>query len=235
MTMTEVGFRPAVRVSRSVLAHLVTTARAGYTAATGAHSVRIAFLVTFFAGASSEAFDRLAGYHLLQNIGLPAGLDEVVLFGGLALLGQLGGLVLVRVVLSTTTDVSGDTLSRALAALYAVIVVAFAVFALSSLFWPALLAALVVAWCRAAEAPFFTAWVNRGLDSRTRATVLSSISQGNALGQLGAGPVFAVIAGAGGVVPALVIGALLVAPAIPLVRLSQREGTRTLNRDQEPT
>jgi DHA3 family tetracycline resistance protein-like MFS transporter len=77
---------------------------------------------------------------------------------------------------------------------------------------------LIVGWARAAEVPFFTAWVNRGLDSRTRATVLSSVSQGNALGQLGGGPVFAVIAGAGGSVTALLLGAALVVPAIPLVR-----------------
>jgi DHA3 family tetracycline resistance protein-like MFS transporter len=223
LTMTEAGYRPAQSGGRSVASHLASTARAGYAAATGSSSIRIAFLVTFFAGASSEAFDRLAGYHLLEDVGLPTGLDEVVLFGGMALLGQLGGLVLVRAVLGTTKDISRKALSGSLATLYLVIIVAFGAFALSSSFWLALLAALVVGWARAAEAPFFTAWVNRGLDSRTRATVLSSISQGNALGQLGAGPVFAVVAEAGGVVTALLLGALLVAPAIPLVRLRERE------------
>jgi MFS family permease len=218
MTMTEAGYQPASRLGRSVWSHLGTTARQGFAAATGARSVRNAFLVTFFAGASSEAFDRLAGYHLLENIGVPARINEVVLFGGIALLGQLGGLVLVRLALSTASDISRESLSRLLAVLYAVIVVALAAFALSSAFWIALPAVLIVGWARAAEVPFFTAWVNRGLDSRTRATVLSSVSQGNALGQLGGGPVFAVIAGAGGSVTALLLGAALVVPAIPLVR-----------------
>jgi MFS transporter, DHA3 family, tetracycline resistance protein len=218
MTMTEAGYRPAPRVGRSVWTHLATSARDGFAAATGARSVRIAFLVTFFAGASSEAFDRLAGYHLLENIGVPPGINEVLLFGGIALLGQLGGLAMVRLALGTVSETTRESLSRLLAVLYVMIVVALAAFALSSAFWVALPAVLIIGWARAAEVPFFTAWVNRGLDSHTRATVLSSVSQGNALGQLGGGPIFAVIAGAGGAVTALLLGAALVVPAIPLVR-----------------
>ena len=79
-------------------------------------------------------------------------------------------------------------------------------------------ALLLVQFARQSEAPFFVGWVNRGLDPATRATVLSSVSQGNALGQLGGGPIFAVLAGAGGAVFALLAGAGIILPAIRLVR-----------------
>jgi DHA3 family tetracycline resistance protein-like MFS transporter len=223
MTMTEAGFRPAVREAGVTMwSALAATARGGLAAAAGSGPVRIAFFVTFFAGASSEAFDRLWGYHLLTRVGVPAGIDEVVLFGGIAVLGQLGGVAIVRLGRAATADISRASLSRLLTVLYLVIGVAVAAFALAGAFWLAVAMLLVVFWARTAETPFFTAWVNRGLDPATRATVLSSVSQGNALGQLGGGPAFAVIAGAGSATVALLLGAVLMAPSALLVRWGAR-------------
>lgn len=227
MTMPEAGFRPTPREDGvSVWSALAATARGGLGAAAGSRAVRVAFFVTFFAGASSEAFDRLWGYQLLTGIGIPDGMDEVMLFGGIAVLGQLGGVVIVRLGRAATQDVASVALSRLLVVLYLVIGVSVAAFALAQTFWLAVVLLLVVFWARTAETPFFTAWVNRGLDPATRATVLSSVSQGNALGQLGGGPAFAVVAGVGSATVALLLGALVMVPSAWLMRLAARADSR---------
>jgi len=88
-----------------------------------------------------------------------------------------------------------------------------------------------VQWISAAESPFFMMWVNRGLDPRTRATVLSSVEQSNSLGQVVSTLILAGSAAVGGVGVALAVGALLVAPAVLFVRtipLEEREGREAL-------
>jgi len=222
MTMPEAGWRPAPRTSHSPWRLFAETARGGLRAVRASGQVRVAFLVAFLVGCSSESWDRLWGYHLLEQVGVPAGVDEVLLFGAVGLLAQAGGFFVVRAVRGATADVSRASMSRVLALCYLGIAVATVVFVAAGSFWVALPSLLVVQFARQSEVPFFTAWVNRGLDPATRATVLSSVSQGNALGQLSGGPVFAVVAGAGGAVFALLAGAAIILPAIRLVRFRVR-------------
>ena len=185
--------------------------------------IRAAFLVAFVVGCSSESWDRLWSYHLLEHIGLPSGMNEVLFFGAVGLLTQAIGFFVVRGVRKATADVSRASMSRVLSVFYAGIAVATVAFVVSGSFWVALPALLIVECMRRTEPPFFTAWVNRDLDPSTRATVLSSVSQGNALGQLSGGPVFAVMAGAGGAVFALLAGAGIILPALPLVRTRPKD------------
>lgn len=218
MTMPEAGWHPAPRTSRSPWVMFTETARGGLHAIRGSGQVRSAFLVAFLVGCSSESWDRLWGYHLIEHIGVPAWMDEVLLFGAIGLLAQAGGFFVVRAVRGATADVSRASMASVLALFYLGIAVATVVFVVVGSFWVALPALLLVQFARQSEAPFFVGWVNRGLDPATRATVLSSVSQGNALGQLGGGPIFAVLAGAGGAVFALLAGAGIILPAIRLVR-----------------
>jgi len=86
---------------------------------------------------------------------------------------------------------------------------------------------LAVGLARTAEYPFRMARVNRGLDPATRATVLSAVGQGDSIGQVGNGPVFAIIVAAWGARAALALGAVVVLQAVAFVRtrpLEEREG-----------
>ena len=94
--MPETGFRRRpVAERKGPLTELRTTA------ATAARFVRAAPLllmiigIAVFAGASSEAFDRLKEAHFLRDVGLPAvgDLDAVVWFGILWLVGMIIGFV----------------------------------------------------------------------------------------------------------------------------------------------
>ena len=84
---------------------------------------------------------------------------------------------------------------------------------------------------RALAWPLETAWINQHIDSRVRATVLSTASQMDAFGQVIGGP----ISGAEGTLrsirAALTTSALLLVPAIPLyqrlMQSSDEEATKT--------
>jgi hypothetical protein len=62
-------------------------------------------------------------------------------------------------------------------------------------------------------------WVNRGLESKTRATVLSMVGQSDALGQTVGGPVLGILGSLTTVRVALVGVAVLLLPTLPLFRL----------------
>lgn len=218
MTMTEHGFRPAPRSERGSWADMLATIRAGLEASRRGPMVRAALAVAFFLGFSSEAFDRLWGYHLIENLGLPGATDEVLLFGGITLATQVGGLIAVQAARRLTSDGKRSSSARLLAVVYLGIAVGVAALAFVPLFWLAVTLVVVVGWLRTVEGPFFIAWVNRGLESRTRATVLSAVGQGNAIGQVASGPFFAGIAGVWGARAALAVGSAIVVPAVALVR-----------------
>ena len=100
------------------------TARGGLHAIRGSGQVRSAFLVAFLVGCSSESWDRLWGYHLIEHIGVPAWMDEVLLFGAIGLLAQAGGFFVVRAVRGATADVSRASMASVLALFYLGIAVA---------------------------------------------------------------------------------------------------------------
>ena len=222
-TMTERGWQPtpaddrsSVGAVRSVLAEAWEVARRG-------RMVRAALGVALLFGASSEAFDRLWAYQLIETIGLPTGLNETVLFGAIAVASQIGGFAMIALGRRLTAEGNRASAARLLSLLYAAAVVVPLSFAFAPAAGVAVALVTLHQWTAAAESPFFMAWVNRGLDSRTRATVLSGLGQANSMGQVASGLLFAGIAATGGVTLALVVGALLVAPAVLLVRTQPRE------------
>jgi DHA3 family tetracycline resistance protein-like MFS transporter len=75
--------------------------------------------------------------------------------------------------------------------------------------------------------PVLAAWVNRGLDPRTRATVNSLASQAHAVGEVAGGPTFGAIAVWTSTPTALVCAGLVQVPSV--VVLARRR--RTVHRD----
>jgi DHA3 family tetracycline resistance protein-like MFS transporter len=80
----------------------------------------------------------------------------------------------------------------------------------------ALLAVWTVGTTRTMIEPLYTAWVNRRLDSRVRATVISMSSQVDALGQLAGGPVIGVIGNLLSVQAAITCSSLILSPVLGL-------------------
>jgi DHA3 family tetracycline resistance protein-like MFS transporter len=64
--------------------------------------------------------------------------------------------------------------------------------------------------------PLQAAWINRGLDPATRATVLSLGSQSDALGQVAGGPVLGAVASGVSIRAALVAAGIVLSPVMLL-------------------
>lgn len=192
-------------------------------AAAGLGSVwasRLLFLLVLMAlvlGAASEGWDRLYVAHLVRDLGLGAG-SRVAPVSWLALvgLGQCGlGAAAFQLALRRAE-------SRRPASLLALLCVARAAAMLGFAFGPGLPPAL--AGFFAAEAlrnlagPVLEAWVARETAPAVRATVLSTVGQADALGQILAGPLVGLLGSLASIPLALAGSAGLLLPAALLVR-----------------
>ena len=196
LTMTEHGFRRPP-------AHERQTVRAmGRTALQALHVIRrrraliLIVMVPFLFGAASEVPDRLTTPFLLQTLAMPrlGPLDPVAWFG-LSNYVSLGlGFVVLEVV-RRTVDTSNDrALAHTLMALQALYVGSLVVFALATAFPLAIAMFWVRGPLRRATDPLLSAWQNRFVPSRVRATVLSFGGQIDAVGQMLGGPLLGALA-----------------------------------------
>lgn len=214
LTMTEAGYRPAPAADRGTWRSMARTLGEGTRAIRGRGALIAAVVVALLLGASSEAVDRLWSFHLIEGIGLPTGISDVALFGGIALTDVAVGVAAVWLAQRTTNLASSRSITRSLLVLAAMVVAGWAVFGLAGVFWVAFAANMLAEWGRRGAAPLFVAWVNRGLDPSSRATVLSMVSQADAAGQTFGGPAMGVLASLRTVRTALVGAAVLYAPSL---------------------
>jgi DHA3 family tetracycline resistance protein-like MFS transporter len=177
-------------------------------------------VVSALHGASTETFDRLWELHLLRGVGLPGlgGLDPIVWFGIVNAGGLLLGIAAVELVKKRVDVVRGPGVVNALAVVNVLLVVTTAAFGLSGGFAAAVTAFWLVDLLRYTHLPLFQAWVNRGLDPSTRATINSAASQMDGLGQIFGGPVLGAIGAARSVAAAIVAAAAVRIPAPFLLR-----------------
>ncbi|MDP2327674.1 MAG: MFS transporter [Dehalococcoidia bacterium] len=220
--MPERGWQPVPRGERSSWAAVRGTAVRGLRATRAKPVLVAAFILAALMGMSSESFDRLWGFLLIEEVGMPGTLNDVVVFTGLYVISQLGGIAVIRLVEHRTALGRARSVTTALLLLNGTIVLAMLAFGLAPVFGVALAAYWLTVWARNAEEPFFTAWVNRGLDPATRATVLSTVSQANALGQIAGGPAFGLIAQLATVRAAIAAAAVVLLPALPLYARERR-------------
>jgi len=244
LVMPEANFQRTPREDRETVASMVDTLRDGLSVARRRPVVRSFFLVTLVVGLSSEAFDRLWSVRFLSDFTLPSlwGLSgPVVWFTAFSLIGTL-----ISLVVSLAVNRAAPGLVRAvhpnwlLAFLVAVQVLAVAGVALLGNLW----LALAAVWGRdaagALAAPIRSAWLNRHLDSRSRATVISMNGQVDAIGQVVGGPPLGILANRTSTPTALLVSALVLAPAIAVYGrlrppLAERPGTEPTAPGTEPS
>ena len=215
LTMSERGFLGSETTGWSAVGN---TALAGVRAVRGRPVLVAIVAIAVIGGASSESIDRLNPLIFLDEVGLPGGTgaNEAVWFGLFTAGGLIGGLGLTELVSRVTHPERIRSIVWALVALEAVLIVAMVLFGSAQLFIVALVAYWTTAWVRQASQPLTLAWLNRGLDPRSRATVLSLESQADALGQTAGGPMMGLVATATTVRVAIVAAGLLLLPALPI-------------------
>lgn len=216
LVMPEHGFQRQEIDAGGRLAAMTGTFREGFLLARQRPVVGRLLAVSLVAGLSSEAFDRLWTVHVLENLDRPAMFANVALwFGAIHFVGTLLGLVASEAARRLHPEsLRAGTPVRMLIALAVTRVLATIGFALSPVTW----IALPLLWSRniteTVAEPVQAAWMNRNLEPRVRATVLSIEGQLNALGQIAGGPPLGALGSRISVRGALVGSALVFTPVV---------------------
>jgi DHA3 family tetracycline resistance protein-like MFS transporter len=217
---------PALRTSAA------STMKRTVTEAIGTVRTHPTLLVTLgvvaLIGLASEGFDRLWTLHILDDIGVPevGNVAPVVWIAGLQALGLLCAVALTEIVRRRADLDSDHGVERTASAVVVGMIVAVVAFGLSRSFWFATISLCAAAAVWEVSEPVLAAWVNRGLDPRTRATVNSLASQAHAVGEVAGGPTFGTIAVLTSTPTALVCAGLVQVPSVVLLARRRRTAVR---------
>jgi DHA3 family tetracycline resistance protein-like MFS transporter len=226
--MPENGFAPAPREdAEGALRAMASTGRSGARLVRRTPVLLLILAISAFWGAWSEAYDRLAQAHVIRDVHLPhfAGLSFIVWFGVISAASLLLSLAVARPANRRLAHAGRQTVTRVLLAADVALVATVVVFGIAGAFWLALVAMLVTNTVRSLVGPLFSSWLNQSItESSVRATVMSIVSQADAVGQWTGGPAIGAVGNVFGLRAALVLGASLLSPAVGLYARALRRG-----------
>ncbi len=217
LTMPERGFHPAPIGERQPLRQF----RAGLSLVRAKRLLLVVIGITLFYGMYSEGFDRLWTKHLLDHYTLPLlGSFPIILWWGvLRGISSFLAIILAEFTRRQSTLASGTKALWLLSGITLGISLGMLLYANSRWIGLALLAYIGIEALRTLYAPLFFAWINDFLKSEVRATVISLISQLDAVGQILGGPIIGIASLRGSTRLAISSSALLLLPALPLYAL----------------
>jgi MFS family permease len=231
VVMPERHMQITPREERSTWAHLAGTTHAGFRLALTRPVVTSLILVALIVGLASEAFDRLNTASLIDRFTFPTLFGytgPVVWFGISGIVATLLGLLATQSLQRWQPDALAQGVpARLLAVGAALQVAAVIVFALAGNLW----LAFGMLWLRTVVGtvmePVQAAWLNRNLDSASRATVISMTGQANAIGQVAGGPALGWIGSSVSIRAALLASAFVLTPAVALYArlIDHRDGS----------
>jgi MFS family permease len=219
VAMPETGFKRTPKEERGGWSGALGTARKGGRLIRGHPLLLLIMGIWLFAGASTEAFDRLWEAHFIRDIGLPglASLDSVYWFGLFGVGSMLIGIVASTVLVKRF----GDRPQKAVAQMLVVVTViqlgAAVLFGAAGGMAVGISSYWLYRLTRGLVGPLEMTWLNQNIsDSSVRATVISMTGQADAIGQTAGGPALGAIGNAWGIGAAMFSGAALLLPALGL-------------------
>ena len=235
--MPEKGFKPIPREDRNNWESMRDTVKAAQRLA-GRQPVIITILtIGLIYGLYSEGVDRLWAAHLLNNFTLPSLglLKPVVWFGIIRMVSSALGLAGTEIARRGLDTQGFRPVAMALSFCAGLMIAALAGFALTSLFWPALVLFWIFGASRSVTGPLYDTWLNQRIDdSSVRATVFSVSGQVDAIGQVAGGPMVGMIGKAVSIRAALLSSALLLSPALPLYGFTIKRNGRPGSPNGQP-
>ena len=226
LLMPETGFtKPQSRQQVSTLTALKSTGETGVRFVRARPLLLLILAITFFAGASTESFDRLWEAHFILDVGLPAlgNLNPVVWFGVFGAVSMLLGLVGSQFLVRRFERVGQARLAKLLFTFVAVQMVATITFAVAGNFVFAVAGMWLYYLTRSLVEPVYNTWINEQItDSSVRATVISISGQADAVGQVVGGPGLGAVGSVFSIRAALLVGAAVLAPALALYSRAMR-------------
>jgi len=220
LAMDEKGFSPTPKEERETWKAMVTTTREGLRLTRRRPELWAYIGIAIFVGLYSEGYDRLSEKHFIDNFVFPTlpweGDPIVSWFAIMRVTSMPLTLAATEIIRRRKGVLQNHKVVLLLQGIYAAMVVGLLVFAWTQNFYVAVLATLAVDTLRGTTFPVTTTWLNQFIDSKVRATVLSMISQVDAVGQMAGGPVVGLIGNLSSIRMALTGSALLLAPTVPL-------------------
>lgn len=174
-------------------------------------------VVMLFSGAASEGYDRLWQIHLIEDVGFPA--DALSMAGWFGLISAGTTLLAIPAIHIAERKIDmrrEQRLAAAMCILSFIRIGAIVLLALAPNFYWALAAVLILGVAGAVNGPIYKTWLNMRLESRSRATVLSLLSQADAFGQTAGGPVVGFIGSRYSIKSSLLTAAALCFPVAAL-------------------
>jgi MFS transporter, DHA3 family, tetracycline resistance protein len=225
--MPETGFHPTPNEDRNNWQHMWHTFNEGLKSVRARPRLVSILGVGLFYGLYSEGFDRLWVKHLLDKFDIPIffGNNQVAFFAALRIVASLLTILVLHFLEKRVDSGSPLAIGRVMLLVTGLISAAMIGFALSPFFALTLILYLVIDVLRDVREPLNSAWINQKLDSQTRATVHSMSGQVDAIGQMGGGPLAALVAGLYSVVSAIATSGLLLLPAFPLIARANTQST----------
>jgi len=234
--MTEDGFSPASKKDRETWKAMWKTTQDGFRITRSRPTLWAYVGIALFVGLYSEGYDRLSEKHFIDNFvfpSLPWGGDPIVSWFALMRIVSMPLTILTTELIRRKENALKDQrIVQLLQGIYGAIVLSLLVFAWTHNFYLAVLATLVVDSLRGTTFPVTATWLNRFIDSKVRATVLSMISQIDAVGQMSGGPIIGVLGNMRSIRLALTGSAILLSPVVPLfarTRIKLKDGYRELS------
>lgn len=220
LTMREDRFSPVRRSETPAVwaRTLWSTAAAGVRVVRASIPLMAVLVAVALHGMHTESLDRLWEAHFLADVGLPplGELEPVVWFGIIGAIQLLLGFFVAGWLASRSGRAAPPDPLATLIALVAIQTASAVGFALAGSFALALAAYLVTSVARSMGGPILDAWINLHIDSSQRATVLSIVNQSDAVGQWVGGPAIGAVGTVASLRAALVLGAVVLVPVIPL-------------------
>jgi DHA3 family tetracycline resistance protein-like MFS transporter len=226
LLMPETGFTPTPPGERSSWQQFGHTLRSGWNVMGQRPLLLTMMAISLFYGLYSEGLDRLWEAHFLDNFTFPSlgQFDDIIWFGIINAGAMVVTVVLSELVRWRTKQMDHQTAVRLLLGQNGILVLGLLAFGLAGNFTLALAAYGTIYVVRHTGDAVYMAWINRGINPKVRATVLSTISQANAIGQVVGGPVIGAVATRLGLRAAMVAGALILSPVLGLyVRATGQE------------
>jgi DHA3 family tetracycline resistance protein-like MFS transporter len=214
--MPETGFRPTLVSERNTWHSLSLTFKDGVKVVRSSPILKVMMAIALIYGLSSEGLDRLWEAHILANFTFPSigGLEPVVWFGIINVVQTILVIIAAEIIRRRVRVENHLAAVRALTILTTMLVISLIVFGLAPGITLAILSIWSVSVLRRTSMPLYSAWLNKGLQPATRATVLSISGQIDAIGQLVGGPIIGAVAMLLGLRAAMIGVALLLAPAV---------------------
>ncbi|MBL8133309.1 MAG: MFS transporter [Anaerolineae bacterium] len=222
--MPETGFAPTPREAHSSLTSMAQTTRAAMRVVRLRPILIVFLLIASVIGAHSEGFDRLWREHLMENFTFPSigGWQPIVWFSLIALANHALSIAAAEVVRRRVKTDDQAAVARAVKTFYGGMAAALIMFGLSDSFLLALVAYLASQTLRSISEPLMNTWTNQHIDSRVRATVISSLHQFDAIGQFVGGPAVGLVGLRVGLRAALALTGVILAPVVWLVAQASR-------------